>query len=56
MNDQFITSSWLSEGQLIQPFDELVESYDKFYVVTAREQDMKPAAREFEAWLRRCAQ
>ena len=56
VNDQFITSSWLSEGQLIQPFDELVESYDKFYVVTAREQDMKPAAREFEAWLRRCAQ
>ena len=56
VNDQLITSSWLSEGQLIQPFDELVESYDKFYIVTAREQDMKPAAREFEAWLRRCAQ
>jgi len=56
VNDQFITSSWLAEGQLIQPFDELVESYDKFYIVTAHEQDMKPAAREFEAWLRRCAQ
>jgi len=56
INDQFITSNWLSEGQLIQPFEELVESYDKFYIVTGHEQDMKPAAREFEAWLRRSAQ
>jgi len=55
VNDQFVTSSWLSEGQLIQPFDRFVESYDKFYIVTGHEQDMKPAAREFETWLRRCA-
>jgi len=53
INDQIITSNWISEGHLIQPFGQAVESYDKFYIVTGHEPDMKPAAREFEAWLRR---
>lgn len=53
VNDQIITSNWVAEGQLIQPFGQAVESYEKFYLVTDAERDMKPAAREFEAWLRR---
>ena len=53
VNDQIITSNWVDEGRLIQPFNQLVESYDQFYIVTDREQEMKPAALEFEAWLRR---
>lgn len=54
VNDQIITSNWVDEGQLIQPFSQLVESYEQFYIVTDHEQDVKPAAQEFEAWLRLC--
>jgi len=53
INDQFITSNWVAEGDLIQPFSQSVESYDQFYIVTDHEKDMKPAAQEFESWLRR---
>ena len=53
VNDQIITSNWVAEGQLIQPFNQLVESYEQFYIVTDHENEMKPAAQEFEAWLRR---
>lgn len=52
INDQIITSNWIAEGLLIQPFSQSVESYDQFFVVT--DQDVKPAAQEFESWLRRC--
>ena len=51
VNDQIITSNWVAEGLLIQPFNQVVESYEQFYIVT--DHDMKPAAQEFEAWLRR---
>jgi LysR family glycine cleavage system transcriptional activator len=53
INDDIITSNWIAAGDLIQPFRKSAESYDRFYIVSDYEQDMKPAAQEFESWLRR---
>jgi LysR family glycine cleavage system transcriptional activator len=53
INDQIIASNWVAQGDLIQPFSLSVDSYDQFYIVTDHEKDMKPAAQEFESWLRR---
>lgn len=53
INDQIVTSNWIEEGALIQPFESVAGGYEQFYIVSDFEQDMKPAAREFEAWLRR---
>jgi len=51
INDQIVTSNSIAEGELIQPFELVAGSYEQFYVVTDFEKGMKPAVREFEAWL-----
>jgi LysR family glycine cleavage system transcriptional activator len=52
VNDQIVTSHWLSTGELVTPFKQVLSAYDSFYVVTAPENKMSDIAREFEIWLR----
>ena len=52
INDNIITSNWLSRGELLAPFKQAVPAYDSFYVVTSPEHEMAGVIGEFESWLR----
>lgn len=52
INDQIITSHWLSTGDLIAPFRQSLPAYESFYVVTSPDGPMADAVDEFEQWLR----
>ena len=52
VNDQIVTSHWLSTGDLIQAFDIVSPDYDSYYLVTPAEPEMTAAASQFEAWIR----
>jgi len=52
VDDQLITSHWLSEGELIAPFKPVLPAYDSFYVVTAPDEQRADIVSEFESWLR----
>jgi LysR family glycine cleavage system transcriptional activator len=52
INDNIITSHWLSTGDLLAPFKQAVPAYDSFYIVTSPENKMAGIAEEFESWLR----
>jgi LysR family glycine cleavage system transcriptional activator len=52
VNDQIITSHWLSTGELVAPFKPVLAAYDSFYVVTSPESRMVDIAGEVESWLR----
>ena len=53
VNDQIVTSHWLSTGDLIQAFDTVSPDYDNYYLVTPAEPEVTAAASQFEAWIRR---
>lgn len=52
INDEIVTSNWIASGELVQPLQASVKGFDKFYVVSDHDLAMKPAAKEFESWLR----
>ncbi|MEM1112653.1 MAG: LysR substrate-binding domain-containing protein [Pseudomonadota bacterium] len=52
VNDQIVASHWVAEGELVAPFRPVLSSFERFFIVTAHEQQISTATREFETWLR----
>ena len=52
MNDQLITSHWITTGELVAPFSQQVTAYDNYYLVTDPVAKMPEIVNEFETWLR----
>jgi DNA-binding transcriptional LysR family regulator len=52
LNDGLFGSALSKDYGLVRPFDETIENYERYYLVTHPEDEMSPAAKEFEKWIR----
>lgn len=51
LNDGLFGSELLNENELVRPFDETIQNYERYYLITHPQEEMSPAAKEFELWI-----